>query len=285
MNRLDGPGLPGDRLVYDYLTRHRKVSTNSLPKELQNSVVKKSKTDGVGQIVVRRMTGMEQNPALAVVKRFAEAAGGKLDVAEKLEAVEETLSKEERYFLQLLKSDKRKSIAHLMAEAMVRPTKGIEKYATGALALGKMEAVIEVAREQPNIVKDLLRHALDQTDICQTCVGQGMVPGRKGSLKENVPCPMCGGRKTKLSVSDHKEFATKQLMTFTKMIEPEKGNTINVQQNVGLKIGSGSFMEKVLRTSDEVLYGKKGEEGESSGESSSQVIEAEVVQPEDSSKV
>jgi hypothetical protein len=270
--RLDGPAPTEERLVYDYLTRQRGLPENQIPKELRNVVVNKTKMDNIGQIVVRRMSGLEPNAALAVVKRFEKASGGRDDIAEKLSAVEESLSAEERHFLQLIQSDRsRKGVARLMAEANVRPTKVIERYAAGALALGKMEAAIEVAREQPNIIKDLLRHALDQTEVCQTCVGTGVVKDRAGSSKESTPCPMCEGRRTKLSVSKHKEFAVEKVMEFSGMVQKEKGTTVNVQQNVGIKVnGGGTFMDKVLRTSDEVLYGKHAP-----------AVEAEVVQPED----
>ncbi|MGH7274449.1 MAG: hypothetical protein ACREIQ_08345, partial [Nitrospiria bacterium] len=262
-------------ILYFELVVRRKMSESEIPEQLRNVVVKRSKRDALGQIVVRRMSGLDVSPASNVLRRFEAVTEGKDDIAEKLEAVQGSLSKEGQHFLSLIKDKKegRKSVAHLVAEAGWRPLAAMEAYAKGAIALGKLEAATLAAKEQPAIVKDLMRHALDQTDVCMTCVGAGRVPRAPGQTKEKDVCPACEGRGKRLTISEHKEFSMGKLLEYTQMIPKAGGMNVNVQQNVGVKVdGGGSFMAKVLRANEEVLYGRE------------KVVEAEVVQSADNSE-
>ena len=269
--RLDGPAPVEDKLKWEMVVRKVGLSEKVLPEELRDSIIKRSRKDGVGEIQVRRMTGLVSNDALHIVRRFERVAGGKPDIAEKLGAVAETLRPEEKHFLELVSNPKlKKGVAHLIAEAGARPTAVMEAYARGAVLLGKVEAAILAAHEQPTIVKDLVRHAIDQQGLCDVCVGSGMVKGRPNSKKEDHPCPSCQGNGATLVSSKHKEFSMEKLLQINKMI-PKEGSTINVQTNVGIKVGGGNFAERMLKASDEVLYGRKD------------VIEAEVVQSREDS--
>ena len=266
--RMDGPAPTEDKLKWDMVVNKVGLPERVLPDELRDSIVKRSRKDGIGEIQVRRMTGLVSNDALRIVRRFERVAGGKVDIAEKLAAVVDTLRPEERHFLELVSNPRlKKGVAHLIAEAGAKPTAVMEAYARGAVSLGKVEAAILAAQEQPAIVKDLVRHAIDQQGLCDTCVGSGRVKGRPNSKREDALCPACQGNGSTLVSSKHKEFSMEKLLQINKMI-PKEGSTINVQTNVGIKVGGGNFAERMLKASDEVLYGAKVQ---------GKVVQAEVV--------
>jgi hypothetical protein len=57
--------------------------------------------------------------------------------------------------------------------------------------------------------------------------------------------------------SEHKEFAVQKILEVTKMTE-KHGPTVNVQTNVGVKVGGGGgVLERMSLLADEVLYGKR----------------------------
>lgn len=212
------------------------------------------------------MTGLVPSPATSVVRKFEEmlSQGGdpRAEVVEKLLAVADRLSEEERLFVELCeRAGKQKGLARLMAEAQVRPSRVLKLFADGAIALGKIHSAIEVSHNQPQIVKDLMRHALDQEGVCLTCVGTGQVKKQRNSKEENEKCPSCAGSGHRLRSSKHKEYAMDKVLEIGKLVEkPSSGKGVNVavQQNVGVNVArGGGFVERMLKTSDEVLYGRK----------------------------
>lgn len=269
--RLDGPAAPEDKLVWDHLKRRKGMKNTEIPRELRDTVAASTPRDALGKIEVRRMTGLCDSPAARVVRRFEEVAGGKEQILEVLEAVASQLDEKERAFLELMRgSRKDKSMARLLAEAGIAPMKILKQYSEGLAALGRMQTAIELAKEQPAVVKDLMRHVLDQTTACDICVGSGTVPSREGALAQTQPCPQCKGTGQSLVSSEHKKFAMENYLKMTKLVEEKSGITLQQNQNVALQVNSGgSFLEKVLKTNEEILYGKPA-----------QVID---VQPEDHS--
>lgn len=201
-----------------------------------------------------------EGSALPVVRKFEQTIGSREELIEKLSLLEEKLSEKEKAFLTSLREDTRgKTLARLMAEANVSPTKILKHYAEGAVALGKVEAAIAISREQPLLVKDLVRNALDSTKICKVCVGTGKVKRQSNDKKEETECPSCEGSGQRIISSKHKEYAMDKVLEIGGLVEtPKKGGVnVEVQQNVGVQVGKGGFMERVLRTSDEILYGRK----------------------------
>ena len=275
--RLGGTASKTDKILYRELLR-RGTPNRYIPPELRDTVVAKSKKDKFGQIRVRRMTGIVKNPAVDIVRKFEEMSGGKKDVLEKLEALEEgKLTVEDKYLIDLLKKGGTKSLARMVAEAGAKPSRLLRLYADGALALGKIQAAIEVSRNQPQIVKDLMRHALDQEGICKTCVGTGVVKATTRSKSEGETCPSCQGSGRSLRPSKIKPWAMDKVLEIGKIID-KKGPgrpsaEVHVTQQVGVKVAganTGAFLENQLKTSDEILYGR----------AKPKVIEAEVVPPE-----
>lgn len=276
-----GPASQIDRMVYLEL---KKKKVKRMPREYRNELEFSTPKDPIGQIQVYRMSGLDNSPAVAVVKKFEELVGERESIIEKLSAVGDKLTEPERKLLELLigqadgTTDKRKTLARLLAEAGVSVSRVLTRYAEGALALGRVEAAIEVSRNQPTIVRDLIRNALDDETICGTCGGLGEVnrdAGIKRPGKRSMGCPQCKGtgRQFLAKDADIKKFAMEKVLQIGKIVEKEpKGPAVAVQMNQNVAVqGSGAFMEKVLKTSDQILYGRKP-----------QIVEAEVVQPEDS---
>lgn len=274
--KLDGPAPKEDKLLWKELAL-RNIRKRHIPPFLRNDILFQTKKDPLfGRIQVKRMTGLTGGPATAIVRKFEEILDGRGDLEEKLHAVEDKLSADELKLLELLKGKKNKSLATVFAEASVKPSRVLKLYAEGALALGKIQSAIQVSHEQPQVVKDLMRHALDQEKVCKTCVGTGLVKEKVNSQKETSQCPSCRGSGFRLASSKHKQFAMEKVLQIGKLVDtPTKGPQVNVSQQVGvaLRVGGGGFMEKILKTSDEVLYGRR--------EIPAQVVEAETVKVSD----
>lgn len=261
--KLDGPAPQRDKLLWKELAL-RNIQKRHIPPFLRNDVLHRTKKDKLGTIQVKRMTGLTNSPAVKVVRKFEEMISNREELAQGMLASGRNLTEEEKTLIELLaKAPKNKSLATLLAEAGVRPSRVLQLFAEGAIALGKVEAAIEVSRNQPFVIKDLLRHALDKEVYCQTCVGTGTVKERANSKEEHQKCPSCEGSGIKLRSSKHKQFAMDKVLKIGKVIEePKKGGDVNVstQVGVGVQVGqTGGFMERILKTSDEVLYGRRTE--------------------------
>ncbi len=235
------------------------VEEKDLPGALKNEIVQRSPKGPIGQIKVRRHTGLENNTALQLVKRFEDNIGGEVELIEKLEAIEGELPQNQQLLLSMLKDPtNKKSLARLMVDCKVEPTQVMNQFAKGCVALGRVGAAIEAHRNLPAVVKALVRDALeDIQDVCSVCVGTGTTGPKKGAHTETKPCPGCKGSGASARPSDLKQFAIGKLLEVTELVK-KGGQTINVGQSVTVKTGGGGgFMERMMMTSDEILYGKK----------------------------
>ena len=268
---FSGPAPDEDKAIHKAL-KAKGVSEAKMPAFLRDGVVSKSKKDALGQLAVRNISGMVINTTQRVIKRFEEGIESRDVLIERLEAADEVMRPAERQLVAELSNQPQKSLARLIAESGCSAVRIMKMYVEGSRVLGENEALVLAAQEQPAIVKDLIRNALDKEHICMVCVGSGKVKAKKNQVEENTPCPQCHGKGAEFEVKDlrHKEFAMTKLIEMNRLIPKEKGPLVNVQQNVGIMNGGnggGAFMERILKTSDEVLYGRKKEE----------VVEAEVV--------
>lgn len=258
MYGLDGEASIAKRLMWRTL-RKMGVDEVDIPEDFKNSIVQKSKKGPIGAIVVRRMTGVEKNSAAKTMRQFAFNVGGKEEVAEKLEAIREDLSKEQLVLLDLLGTPSKRSLTRLVADAQAEPTGVLRAYARGCIELGKVGAAIEAHRNLPAIPKELYKMALDREDVCKVCGGTGTCKGKVTDRMETIPCPNCGGEKTIIRESAHKEFAINKLLEITKLTE-KGGATVNVNTAIGVKVnggGGGDFFSRMLKTSDEILYSQR----------------------------
>lgn len=246
------------------------MGEHELPDALKDKIIKRGRKGPLGQIVVRDVSGVVDNAAYRTARTFEENVGGKEDIAEKLAAVGETLTKDQKLLLIMLtEPSSKKQFPRLLAESGAELTGVMSAYTRGALLLGQTQAIIEAARNLPRIAKDLASHALDGRGVCEVCVGTGKVTPKQGSLQETKECPLCRGTGDKITSSKHKEFAVDKLLEIGKMIE-KRGPMVQVNQQVGVRVErSGSTMETFALMADEILHGRKKPEGD--------VIEAEVV--------
>lgn len=241
-----------------------------LPVELRDSIVKKSKRGPIGSLVLHNMSGMKSNAALRTVRTFEANVGGKEEIAEKLAAVQETLNPQQLELLTLLRSSTPKGLGRLMVESGVEPVAIMGAYAKGCVVLGKIQAAIEAHRNLPGLIKDLYRHALDQETVCKVCVGLGEVPYMAGApTSKKVPCPQCKGSGKGLISSKHKEFAHRQLLEVTKMVNEKGGTHVEVTQQVAVAGGGKQmgFFERMLDTADNITF----------PEQKQRIIDAEIV--------
>jgi hypothetical protein len=286
--KLDGPAPRQDKDLWKELAL-RNIKRRHIPPFLRNDVLHTTQRDPLGRIQVKRMTGTVGGPATQIVRKFedmlseytGENTRARDNLEEKLLAVEDKLSSEEHRLIELLRGGKKnKSLATVFAEAGVKPSRVLKLYAEGAIALGKVHSAIEVSRNQPMVVKDLLRHALDQEKVCNTCLGTKLVKKQTNSKEETETCPACRGSGTRLVSSKHKPYAMEKVLQIGKLVDaPKKGTEVNVNQQVGIAITprGGGFMERVLKTSDEVLYGRKVAQLPQGAGNGSGPIEAEVL--------
>lgn len=263
-----GPASATERALIQGLTT-AKIPQEHFPPELRNRIVKKGKKGEAGQIIVKKHTGVVDNTAKALTKRFEQNTLGRDDIIEKLEAVnaEGALTQEQSRVLELLKTSARsKGLAHILADAKSEPLSVMRAYARGCVVLGQVQAAIEAHSRMPALVKDIFRHAMDQTGVCSTCVGSGKVARNVGGSMESKICPACEGAGTTMISSKHKEWASKVALEMTGQIKGPSGPTVNVQQNVNVSPQAEGFMETLLKATDKVLYGSRPD-----------IVDAEIV--------
>lgn len=250
------------------------VEERDLPDALKDKVIKRGKRGPVGQIVVKRVSGVVDNAASRTARTFEENVGGLGEIADKLEAIKPSLNKEQLVLLDLIRADPgKRKLARLLADSGAELTGIMSSFARGALILGQTEAIIEAARNLPRVMKDLALHALDGKKTCYVCCGSGTVAPKKGATRETKVCPLCRGEKEMIQSSKHKEFAVTKILEVGKMIE--KGPMVQVNQQTAVvnnnSGGAGIAMEKIAMMADEILHGRVGPAF------ADEVIEGEVV--------
>ena len=220
-----------------------------------DTVVAKSRKGKAGQIVVHSLGGIHKNAAARTAQKFEhELTEGRDDIIEKIEA-SGTANQAVQQCKDLLVANPRWSFARAVAESKSDLAGTIDAYAKGALALNKLAAVKTMYEHLPTLLRDIMRHAIDQKEDCATCFGFGMVKSRPNSKKLNLKCPSCKGSGDTLVSSEHKKWAATKALEMSQVL-PEKGPLVQVQQNqqtvnVG---GGGGILEKMSQTADKILY-------------------------------
>lgn len=227
--------------------------------------IARSRKGKVGQIVVHSLSGIHRNAASKTAAKFETTlTGGREDIIEKLDAAGSISAPVER-LKDLMVANPRWSFSRACAEAKADLAIAIDAYARGAIALNKLNTVVEMYKELPNLLKDLMRHAIDQEETCQTCFGVGLVKGRADATKLTLKCPACRGTGVSRVASAHKQFAMQKALELARVL-PEKTPLVAVQQNTNVNVQGGEgLLEKMSKTADEILYGRR-----------SNVIDAEV---------
>lgn len=245
------------------------VPESQLPEMFVDKEIARSRKGKAGQIVVHSLGGIHKNAAARTAQRFEhDLTQGREDIIEKLEAAGPISGPVER-LRDLMVANPRWSFARSVAEAKADLAGAIDAYAKGAIALNKLATVVEMYKEMPNLLRDLMRHAIDQEVDCPTCFGLGVVKGRADATKLTLRCPSCRGTGKSFQVSVHKQFAMEKALQLARVM-PERQPLVAVQQNTVVQTSeSAGLLEKMSKTADEILYGR------------SQVVDAEVVKDAD----
>jgi len=264
-----GLGLKARRALNRKLT-HSGISEGDLPLQLRDTVVKKSRKGKAGQISLRQLSGIQKSPATQLARKLEhELSEGREDIIEKLQASGGS-NQAVLAVAQLLEENPQFSLARAIVEAGADVAHVLDHYARGALALKKMETVLGLYREMPRLMRDIVRHAVDQETTCEICFGEGKVPGRANGKTLSSPCPRCKGSGKTVTSSEHKEFAVQKVLEMSEML-PKKGPMVNVNQAVQVNAGGGSdVLARLSKAADEIIYGRRD----------GAVVEGEVVDVE-----
>jgi chorismate mutase len=243
------------------------VPESQLPQMFVNHEIARSRKGKGGQIVVHSLDGIYKNAASRTASKFEnELTEGRDDIIEKLDAAGNLNQSLER-LRDTLVAEPRWSFARAVAESKADLAGAIDAYAKGAIALNKLATVVEMYKAMPSLLRDLMRHAIDQEIDCATCFGIGLVKTRPDATKLSLKCPSCRGTGKSLVSSEHKRFAMNKAIEMAQVL-PERQPLVQVQQNTQVNnMGSQEgLLEKMSKTADEILYRR-----------TAPVIEAEVV--------
>lgn len=227
--------------------------------------VARSRKGKAGQIVVHSLGGIHKNAAARTAQRFEhDLTSGREDILEKLDAaggLNQGLTRLRDYLME----NPRWSFARAVAEAKADLAGAIDAYARGAITLNKLATVQEMYKAMPALLRDIMRHAIDQETDCPTCFGLGVVKKAPNSRSLNLKCPSCSGSGKYLTSSQYKQFAVQKALELARVL-PDKQPLVAVQQNTQVNVGGDSgLLEKMSLAADKVLYGKP------------EVVDAEVI--------
>lgn len=248
-------GLKARRALNRTLTQ-RGISEEDLPLQLRDTVAKKSRKGKAGQIVLRSLSGVQKSPAAQLARKLEhEIAGNREDVIEKLQA-SPTAGAGVRQVAALLESNPKFSLARAIVEAGADVAHVLDHYAKGALALKKLETVLTLYREMPNLMRDIMRHAVDSEGTCEICFGEGKVVPKANGKTLSKPCPRCAGSGKQHTSSPHKEFAANKMLELSGLAPKGSAPMVNVNQAVQVNAGGGSeVLARLSKAADELLYG------------------------------
>lgn len=271
---LEQPGDLGlglkERRALNQELRRRGLQNSDLPVPLSDHVTKKSRKGKAGQIVVRALSGVQKSTAANLARKLEnELSGGRDDIIEKLEASGSANQSIQR-LAGILESQPQFSLARAIAEAGADVAVVLDTYTKGALALRKTEVVLNLYKEMPHMIRDLVRHAIDQEEDCGVCFGVGKVTAQAKGTHLTKTCPRCKGSGKSHVSSEHKEFAVRELLEVAELKPKKQGLAVNVNQGVQVNVpsGGGDLLARLSKAADEVLY-HQATPGE--------VVDAEVV--------
>ena len=235
--------------------RRRGIPSEDLPPQLQDIETARSRKGKVGQIVVHALSGVQKSTATNLARKLEnEISPSRDDLLEKLQAAPPSASLSR--LVEVLSSAPQFSLARAIAEAKADVAHVLDGYAKGALALKKMETVLEIYKQMPHLMKDVMRHAIDKETDCEICLGVGKVTAKVNGTHLLRECPRCQGSGKALTSSPHKEFAVTKVLEMSEML-PKKGvPMVTVNQGVQVNQGSGGdLLARLSKAADEILYG------------------------------
>jgi hypothetical protein len=239
------------------ILRSEGVPEAQLPAILQDTVLKKSRKGKAGQIVLKRLSGVENGNAAQLARKLEnKLAPSREDLIEKLEA-SPTAGKQVKAVARIMLERPDFSLSRAIVEAGADVAQVLDHYAKGALALKKLETVLELYKQMPDLMRDIMRHAIDKETDCELCFGVGEVTSRPKGKSLGKKCPRCGGSGRTWEASKHKEFAVTKVLDMAELTPKAKGPAVQVNQAVQVNAGgAGSeVLAKLSKAADEILYG------------------------------
>lgn len=222
----------------------------------------------MGTIQVLRNGQVKNTGASKFVKTFTKKLGGKEEALIALSAVEDKLTPPNRKVLEALRvsegPESLRGLPYIIAACKAEPVSVVRAIIDGMMVIGKAEALGELAINQGAIMRDLLRHAMDQTTNCKGCLGLGVVMGQPNQkLTEDgegsSPCPVCTGSGKIVTSSEHKEWAMKKALEISELGPQKKGVEVNVNTAIGVRVegAASQRLSQLAKVSDEILFKSK----------------------------
>lgn len=233
-----------------------------LPADLRNNVVQRSRKGPLGQVKVKRFTGLVPNSTTRILKKFEQQAGGLSQVGLALAASGATSDSISKVIDMIADpAQGRKGLARIVAAAKADPAVVISMYTKGVLALGHAHTIAEIAKDLPRVGRQLVREALPQKVVCRSCFGAKVIVQRG----KEYPCRMCDGQGSKEELGPHFEFASRQLFELAGMTQKQGGVNVAVNTQTNVQVGGASLLERLTAVSDSIIHNTKD------------VVEAEVL--------
>lgn len=241
-----------DKVVWKYLRRTKRLRQTQMPAVLADSPILRSRKGVLGQITVKRFSGVAHNQARKTLEGFVERTGEDREGISGMLKCSPRAPKGIQRLAEALVDPRnsRKSIAYLVAETQADVADVIEHYAKGAVHLRKWEAVAAAALQLPAVMRDLIRYAVPRRTLCRTCLGAGQVPGQRNHKKAKEPCQTCSSSGWEGIIDKESQYAIDKVLQIAQVIE-EKGS-IQVQQNMQVNANlDGRLMERIVGMSDD----------------------------------
>lgn len=111
------------------------------------------------------------------------------------------------------------------------------KHRSQALGMGAL------AKSVPSIVGDIIAKSVDEKVECPECFGFN---------PEGAPCPKCNGKGVILRTSDLDR--QKLVLEMTGLLKKGPATAVQINQNIGNTVQSGTFFSKFVKDTDETAY-------------------------------
>lgn len=177
--------------------------------------------------------------------------------------------------LALLESGDARPLTALLKEVGLTPAALASSVVTAKMEFEREVAKASAVEAMPEVVEDLRRHALDGPRRCPRFCYKPTT-GIKTVVKlgtEEAICPECDGTGQTIQSSQHKQWAANYLGKISKLPEDTgPGVQVNVQNNVGVKVGTSSLISDLAKAVHTASMVRKLDP---------EVVEATVVRAED----
>lgn len=212
-------------------------------------------TKEFGQIRVKRTGALVVNKASKYADRLL--GGDKGKIIEFLEVVKELAPKHVQEVLRIAKkAPPNRKLSTIIAEAESDVGSVAKWCAEGAKFVGSTESIIELARSQGTVIKNIVRVATSGMGFCRNCAGLGKTKHAPTDLTETVDCLICEGSGRE---KEHPKMlqAAELVAKVTKMMPGNEGQVqiLNQTNNATLIQGErGRFsIEKRAELMDKLL--------------------------------